>query len=101
MTEQTIKETLTTVKYPGFSRDIVSFGLVKEITLQDNLATINLQVQTSDPEIAEEIFKSAQEALTSADDAITYKVNVDIQAPAQSTGNTQSAGAGSKTGIPG
>ena len=31
MTADEIKERLKSVKYPGFSRDIVSFGLIKEI----------------------------------------------------------------------
>ncbi len=101
MTEQQIKDTLATVKYPGFSRDIVSFGLVKEITLADQLVTINLQVQTTDPEVPEQIFKSCQQALAQLDDTLTYKVNVDVQAPAQASGSTQSAGAGGKSGIPG
>ncbi len=101
MTEQQIKDTLGTVKYPGFSRDIVSFGLVKEITIADQLVTINLQVQTTDPAVPEQIFKSCQEALGAADDSYTYKVNVDVQAPAQASGNTQSGGAGGKSGLPG
>lgn len=31
LTPELIRAALTTVKYPGFSRDIVSFGLVKNI----------------------------------------------------------------------
>ena len=101
MNEQHIKDTLATVKYPGFSRDIVSFGLVKDITLSETLATINLQVQTTDPKVPEQIYLACQEALTKLNPAYTYKVNVDVQAPAQTSGATQSAGAGGKTGIPG
>ena len=32
LTEVDIKNALKAVKYPGYSRDIVSFGLVKEIS---------------------------------------------------------------------
>ena len=35
-----ILELLKSVKYPGFSRDIVSFGLIKEITINND--TINI-----------------------------------------------------------
>jgi ATP-binding protein involved in chromosome partitioning len=31
ITEAQVREKLSTVKYPGFSRDIVSFGVVKEV----------------------------------------------------------------------
>jgi len=101
MTEQLIKETLATVKYPGFSRDIVSFGLVKEITIAEQLVTIDLQIQTTDSDVPEQIFKDCQTALNSANDTYTYKVNVDIKAPAQTSGSTQSASSGGKSGIPG
>ena len=33
LTPELIRAALTTVKYPGFSRDIVSFGLVKNVTV--------------------------------------------------------------------
>ena len=35
MTSETIQAQLKTVKYPGFSRDIVSFGLVRDIQIKD------------------------------------------------------------------
>ena len=31
LTPELVRAALTTVKYPGFSRDIVAFGLVKNI----------------------------------------------------------------------
>ena len=33
LNEQSVREALQAVKFPGFSRDIVSFGLVKSITI--------------------------------------------------------------------
>ena len=33
LTQDDIKNALKAVKYPGYSRDIVSFGLVKEISV--------------------------------------------------------------------
>ena len=35
LTEEDIKNALKSVKYPGYSRDIVSFGLVKHIAARD------------------------------------------------------------------
>ena len=40
-----IRAALTTVKFPGFSRDIVSFGLVKKIDIDaENNVTIDLVI---------------------------------------------------------
>ena len=41
VSEEQVKEALKGVKYPGFSRDIVSFGLVKVIFLHHRLELAN------------------------------------------------------------
>ncbi len=51
MTSDEIKEHLKQVKYPGFSRDIVSFGLVRAAGLRDGVAKVSLALTTSDPKI--------------------------------------------------
>lgn len=51
MTSDEIKEALTQVKYPGFSRDIVSFGLVRSAAFVDGTAKVSLALTTSDPKI--------------------------------------------------
>ena len=40
VTEEKIRDALSTVKYPGFSRDIVSFGLVKNIAISGADVTV-------------------------------------------------------------
>ena len=49
MTNDSLRDALSQVKYPGFSRDIISFGLVKSTEVADGIATVKLQVQTRDP----------------------------------------------------
>lgn len=52
MTTEAIKEQLRKIKYPGFSRDIVSFGLVQETSFKDGTARVVLQITSTDPHIA-------------------------------------------------
>ena len=47
----TIKEALKQVKYPGFSRDIVSFGLVRSTAFADGTAKVAVALTTSDPKL--------------------------------------------------
>jgi len=35
VSEEQIRDALKSVKYPGFTRDIVSFGLVKSVNIDD------------------------------------------------------------------
>jgi ATP-binding protein involved in chromosome partitioning len=46
-----IKAALQQVKYPGFSRDIVSFGLVRSAAFADGTAQVSLAITTSDPKV--------------------------------------------------
>ncbi len=51
MTPEAIKEHLKQVKYPGFSRDIVSFGLVRSAAWIDGTIKVALELTTNDPKI--------------------------------------------------
>jgi ATP-binding protein involved in chromosome partitioning len=46
-TEDDIKNALKAVKYPGFSRDIVSFGLIKEISSGNGAISITMEITGS------------------------------------------------------
>jgi ATP-binding protein involved in chromosome partitioning len=49
VTSDDIKERLKQVKYPGFSRDIVSFGLVRSAGFFDGTVKVALALTSSDP----------------------------------------------------
>ncbi len=51
MTADAIKEALKQVKYPGFSRDIVSFGLVRSALFVDGTAQVAVAITSSDPKL--------------------------------------------------
>jgi len=51
VTADSIKAALQQVKYPGFSRDIVSFGLVRSAAFADGTAKVSLAITTSDPKV--------------------------------------------------
>jgi ATP-binding protein involved in chromosome partitioning len=84
--EQTLRDALRRVRYPGFSRDIVSFGLVKEIRIEGEKVTAHLVLTTAEPAIARQIRDEAQAALAAVKGVGAAEVTVDIQAPAQAAG---------------
>lgn len=51
MSPDALKEHLKQVKYPGFSRDIVSFGLVRSAAWIDGTVKVALSLTTNDPKI--------------------------------------------------
>ena len=86
ISEDQIKEALKTVKYPGFSRDIVSFGLVKGIDARDGNVTVQLALATNDPVIPQTIKTEAESALRGVAGVREAKVRIDIQAPPAGSG---------------
>jgi ATP-binding protein involved in chromosome partitioning len=63
LTEDDIKNALKTVKYPGYSRDIVSFGLVKQIAANNGAVTVSVQLTTANAAVAEQIKTESERAL--------------------------------------
>src|SRR5450432_318662 len=86
LSEDQIKEALKAVKYPGFSRDIVSFGLVKGIDLRDGDVTVQLALATNDPAIPQTIKNEAETSLGKLPGVRSARVRIDIQAPPAGSG---------------
>jgi len=55
-----IRSALKTVKYPGFTRDIVSFGIVKNIKVEGSSVEISLVLPKPDSKIESEITESVR-----------------------------------------
>jgi ATP-binding protein involved in chromosome partitioning len=88
LTEQLVRETLSAVKYPGFSRDIVSFGLIKGIKIEGADVTVQMSLATNDPNVPQLIKTGSEEALRGIKGIGNVRVWIDIQAPAQSSMGT-------------
>jgi ATP-binding protein involved in chromosome partitioning len=85
--EPQVLEALKTVKYPGFSRDIVSFGLVKSIHLAADSISVQMTLTTADLKVPQQIKAEAEQALRTLGSAgIGVSVRIDVQAPAQPVG---------------
>jgi ATP-binding protein involved in chromosome partitioning len=63
LTQDDIKNALKAVKYPGYSRDIVSFGLVKEASVANDTVSVLLQLTTANPDAARQIKADSERVL--------------------------------------
>ena len=82
LNEEIVRESLRAVKYPGFSRDIVSFGLVRAVRISGEDVRIQLAVSTNEPKVADRIRDEAIQAVRSVPGVASVEVQVDVQAPA-------------------
>ena len=98
ITEDQVREALKQVPYPGFSRDIVSFGLVKTVQVDGNDIKVLITLQTREANVPKEIFQAAKTALHALPGASKVDVDFDIKDPGEASG---AAGAVGKAVIPG
>src|ERR1700719_1352038 len=81
ISEEQVRDALRTVRYPVFSRDIVSFGLVKGIDIDDGEVKVKLALATNDPNIPATIKNDSEKVLRALNGVRNAKVLIDIQAP--------------------
>ncbi len=86
VTEEQVKDALRAVKYPGFSRDIISFGLVKGVDIKGDAVTVQLALATNEPAIPRAIKADAERVLSQLPGVGQAKVLIDIQAPPAGAG---------------
>ncbi len=93
-----INQALATVKYPGFSRDIVSFGIVRSVDFQDGKASVAIAITTSDNSIPPAIRDSVEAALNALPEVSEVDVSIVLTANKKAA---QADGSSPAEGIPG
>lgn len=82
LTPDFIRSALTTVKYPGFSRDIVSFGLVKNIRIDDeNNVVIDLMIESKNSDVPRYIFEGVHGVMKHIPGVKHCDVNIEHKTP--------------------
>jgi ATP-binding protein involved in chromosome partitioning len=78
--DDAVKNALHAVKYPGFSRDVVSFGLVRAISLKDGLLQVNMQLTSPNSEVAHQIKTESEQVLKQLPEVREVRVEVGVPA---------------------
>ena len=84
MNQETIKSALKKVKYPGFSRDIISFGLLRNINIQNQNVIVNLEINSPDPKLPLTLKKAVENELLMLDKIGEIEVRINVKSPTSS-----------------
>jgi ATP-binding protein involved in chromosome partitioning len=98
LTREVVLDRLRGVKYPGYSRDIVSFGLVKAVAIDGARIEVQIALTTADanvPKLIEENVTAVLEAIPGVSEA---SVRLEVSAPVS---KAMDAGGLPQTRIPG
>jgi len=100
MTQEDVLAALRTVKYPGYSRDIVSFGLIKGIQIDGNAVGVLVELTTPNQALGEQIADAARLALRDKIPGLT-EAHVELRVPTTAQAPAGPGGAATKQTIPG
>ena len=93
-----ITKLLKKVKYPGFSRDIVSFGIVKDVKVDGSRVNIQLQLPKPDEKIKKDIEESVRKEVLETPGV--SDINLEITAKEQKKSQGQTADPRSNPKLP-
>jgi len=78
MTKENVIKLLSAVSYPGFNRDIVSFGMVKDVIIDDQTVTIELHITSQNEEKKEAVREAVKKKLAGTFKTVNIYVSKDV-----------------------
>jgi len=79
--ETQVWEALKTVRYPGMSRDIVSFGFVRQAVVSGDRAEVVLEMSTHNPEAAEAVRCETEREVLALEGIARAEVRLQVRSP--------------------
>lgn len=76
LTESLIRQALTQVKYPGYSRDIVSFGFIKGIAINQGQVTIYMSIDSANDSLINMLKNQVLEVVKALPDVLHVTVDI-------------------------
>lgn len=98
LSEELVVERLKEVKFPGYSRDIVSFGLVKAVKIAGSGVIVRLSIATNNPAVPAALKRDSEKVLRAIPGVKSAEVIIDISNPPDVAAAGQS-GATKITGV--
>ncbi len=83
ITEELVLEALKRIPYPGMSRDIVSFGMIKKIAIEGRDLHVELSITTGKEEVKPKLERQILAELRQIDGVGECSVTVLLQAPSE------------------
>jgi len=80
LNEEAVIGALKAVRYPGYSRDIVSFGLVKQVAAGNGAVSVVLQLTSGTAEVIQQIRMDSEQAIRALPEV--RHVHVEVNLPA-------------------
>jgi ATP-binding protein involved in chromosome partitioning len=84
-----VLDALKKVRFPGLSRDIVSFGFVRDVVVAGGNVSFTVHFQTENPAVGEQIVRDAEAAVGAMEGVENVKVHLEVASRQQGAGLPQ------------
>ena len=91
LNQDTIINALQSVKYPGYSRDIVSFGLVKSVAANNGAVSVSIELTSANKDAAAQLKQDCEQTLRTLPGVKAVHVEVKMPAGQQAAPAGQNA----------
>lgn len=95
-----ITKILKKIKYPGFSRDIVSFGMVKNVDVDGSVVNIQLQLPKPDEKVKQDLEETIRKQILETPGVDDLKLDIQSKEQKKADGQGQSADPRSNPKLP-
>ena len=88
-THDQVLEALKKVRFPGLSRDIVSFGFIRDIQIDGGSVSFAIQFQTENPNVGQQIARDSEAAVRAVPGVQNVSIRLEVgprQTPGPTTG---------------
>src|SRR5688572_10086170 len=77
-TQDDVVAALKKVKFPGLSRDIVSFGFVQDVKVEGGAVSLTIRFQTENPTVGQQIAREAEAAVKAIPGVTSADIHIDV-----------------------
>ncbi len=94
-----LREQLKSIQYPGLNRDIVSFGFVEELSVDDGNVTVQFDPSTDREDLVDQMVEEIKQKLGEMDEVRSVTVDVRTEedgSPADEGSNEEGNGGGNR-----
>jgi ATP-binding protein involved in chromosome partitioning len=92
VTQEQVLDALKKVRFPGLSRDIVSFGFVRDVRVDGGTVFFTIHFQTENPSVGQQIARDAEAAVRAIEGVSDVRLNLEIGAKQGGTSAGTSGG---------
>jgi len=97
-TQEQVLEALKKVRFPGLSRDIVSFGFVRDVQVDGGNVSFTIHFQTENPAVGQQLARDSEAAVRAIPGVENVKVHLEV-VPRQMAGPATGGQAGILEGV--